>query len=105
MAKTTNRIGETRIASNGMKMTIIHYNNSHDVDIEFEDGCITYHKRYDRFLMGYISHPIKANRNPNKKDKIGFKKLSKNGLWVEIINYMNNKDITVKFEDGTIFLP
>lgn len=38
-------------------MKIIAYHNKSNIDIEFEDGTVVYHKRYDRFIHGYISNP------------------------------------------------
>lgn len=52
-----NRVGETNIATNGQKMTIIAYHNASNIDIQFEDGTIVYHKEYKRFKKGQIANP------------------------------------------------
>ena len=41
-----NRIGYERIANNGLKMKIIAYRNSTDLDVELEDGCIVTNKSF-----------------------------------------------------------
>ncbi|MDE5802212.1 MAG: hypothetical protein K2I22_04755 [Lachnospiraceae bacterium] len=88
------RVGQTNIAQNGMKIRIIEYRNSHDVDIEFEDGAIVRHKNYTHFLDGYIAYP--------RPDHIGEEMYSKSGMKMTIIAYRNNTDIDIQFEDGTI---
>ena len=44
-----NRIGETNIAKNGMKMTIIAYRSHNDIDVQFEDGKIVKNSTYYKF--------------------------------------------------------
>ena len=49
MRKVRNdRVGESTINNQGLKMTIIKYNKSNDIDVEFEDGYISRNKKYDR---------------------------------------------------------
>lgn len=43
------RIGETQINNQGLKMTIIEYRNNNDIDVQFEDGTILKHKKYNKF--------------------------------------------------------
>lgn len=63
------RIGETKTAKNGMRMTIIDYRNYNDIDIQFKDGSIAKNKSYQAFKTGHIAHPtIKL------KDCVNFKK-------------------------------
>lgn len=96
MSKLINRTGETNIAKNGQKMTIIAYKNSNDIDIQFEDGTIVTNKQYDRFMNGII-------KNPNLvKTYIGETIKAKNGQMMTIIAYRNSKDIDIQFEDGVI---
>ena len=90
--KKRNRIGETSIANNGQKMTIIAYKNNKNVDIKFEDGTVV-NKRYSEFKKGII-------RNPNFH--LGETILANNGQKMTIVTYHNNDDIDVEFEDGTI---
>ena len=48
------RTGETKIANNGQKMTIIKYRNAKDIDVQFEDGTIYIHRKYRSFKDGSI---------------------------------------------------
>ena len=52
-----NHIDETAIATNGQEMTIIAYRNTNDIDVQFEDGYVTYHTRYHPFKKGGIRNP------------------------------------------------
>lgn len=89
-------VGEVRRANNGMLMKIIAYHSKSNIDIEFEDGTVVYHKRYDRFIHGYISNPNYVS------DKIGEVAVATNGMKMKIIAYRNCHDIDVQFEDGTV---
>ena len=42
-------------------MTIIKYRKYKNIDIQFEDGTIIKHKRYDNFLNGKIRNPNYVN--------------------------------------------
>ncbi|MEE3344577.1 MAG: hypothetical protein VZS44_10825 [Bacilli bacterium] len=100
-----NRLNSTNIANNGMKMTIIEYRNGNDIDIQFEDGVIVYHKQYGSFKEGNIGHPtIKSNNviKTNKKIRVGQTNIASNGQQITIIKYNNGKDIDVQFEDGYV---
>lgn len=50
-----NRIGEKNINKQGIEMTIIHYRNCSDIDIQFSDGTIAnttyYNKRAESPLL------------------------------------------------------
>lgn len=104
------KLGETNIANNGQKMTIIRYNNWLDIDIQFEDGTIVKHKKYDSFRYGRIAHPnissYKKHKNQyteERKNKfIGLKTTTKDGHQITITKYNNTSSITVQFEDGVI---
>lgn len=50
-------IGEENIARNGMRMKIIDFCNSKDIDIEFEDGMVVEKKDYYSFCIGNIGYP------------------------------------------------
>lgn len=94
------RIGEENIAKNGLRMTIIAYRSSTDIDIKFEDNVIVTNKRYKPFLDGEIAHP-----NYTKiKSRVGEYVYNNNGLGMKVTRYRNNKDIDVLCDDGTEFL-
>ena len=97
MGKKIDHIGETNIAKNGMKMTIIAYKNNKDIDIQFEDGTIVYNKIYANFKNGNIANPtLRATM------RIGETNVAKNGMKITIIAYRDAHDIDIQFEDGTI---
>ena len=52
------RIGETKIMSNGLSAKIIRYGRTDDIDIEFENGGIALNKEYYAFERGKIACPM-----------------------------------------------
>lgn len=92
--KLKDRTGETSIASNGMQMKIIKYRNCEDIDIQFEDGNVIFHRSYKSFKNGSIVFLI--------REKIGETSIAKNGMQMKIIACRNIEDIDIEFEDGTI---
>ena len=100
MSTPTKHIGETNIADNGMKMTIIAYRNSRDIDVKCEDGTTIYHKRYDSFKQGKI-YPQYDKANVIAK-RIGQKIKATNGMTMTCIAYHRSDNVDVQFEDGTI---
>ena len=89
------RIGETSVASNGMKMTITAYRRYNDIDVQFEDGAIREHINYKEFKNGSTQHPNDLNR-------VGKTFIASNGMILTVIAYRNRKDVDVQFEDGFI---
>lgn len=89
----TTRIGEKSTSSHGQSMEIIAYRNCDDIDIRFENGGITEHKRYDKFKKGLI-------RNPQLHLGETFK--THDGVKATIVRYQNIHDIDVKFETGEL---
>jgi hypothetical protein len=69
IAYPINRIGETNINNQGLKMTIIKYKRYDNIDVQFEDGIIVEHRHYSNFLIGNISNPYECSDGisiPNK---------------------------------------
>jgi len=87
------RTGETNTNNQGLLMTIVKYNGWRDIDVQFEDGIIVEHRRYDNFKNGTI-------RNYNYR--IGETNTNNQGLLMTIVEYRNSDDIDVQFEDGII---
>lgn len=52
-----NKLGESGVAKNGLKMEIIAYRNSNDIDVKFENGIIVCNKSYLSFKRGTINLP------------------------------------------------
>lgn len=93
----SDRLGEVGVAANGMKMKIINYRSSTDIDVQFEDGIIVRNKTYTQFKTGSI-------RNPNfyKSGRVGEISTAINGMTIKIIRYNKANDVDIQFEDGTI---
>ena len=92
----TTHIGESSIAHNGMRMTIISYRGCFDVDIKFEDGTIVKHKAYSCFKSGYIAYPKSYSKY------LGEEGVACNGMKTKIIRCKSLSDIDVEMEDGIV---
>ena len=95
-AKT--KVGESIVANNGQKMTIVEYFNFNNLTVQFEDGTIVKSKTYQQFKKGGI-------RNPNHN--YGYRHIGKtvrasNNMLMTIIEFRNKLDIDVQFENGVI---
>lgn len=99
-------LGESKIANNGQRMTIIGGTKTKDITVQFEDGTIVEHKCLSLFDSGQIRNPNLAYSTKNKTyfapSYIGETSLSNHGETMTIIEYYNCGNITVQFEDGTI---
>lgn len=84
------RIGESRIAKNGQTVTIVEYNKSIDIIVEFDD------KYHTRVKTTYASFKKGEVRNPNH---IGETSVSVFGLNMSIVEYNNNENIVVEYDD------
>ena len=51
-------VGKKVKQHNGLFAECIIYRNTHDIDIQFEDGIVVEHKNKRDFLMGGIAHPF-----------------------------------------------
>lgn len=101
MPNKIDRTGEEIYNNQDLKMWIKEYRNYDDLDIEFEDGLIIYNRKYGSFKRGEIKNP---NYKDSKayKNKVGQTSYNNKGLKMEIVNYINNRDIDVRFDDNTI---
>ena len=61
---TSERLMETRVMKDGNKATIIAYRNCNNIDVQFGNGCIREHVRYEKFKIGEI-----YMKNTKKKAK------------------------------------
>ena len=105
------RADETSIGRNGMKMKIIVYRTARDIDVEFEDGAVVYHKNYSNFKKGYIQHPniskntstaqtkLKVNADARVDEQVVNKKT---GELMTLIAYHNAFSVDIQFPDGTV---
>lgn len=100
----TNRIGEESINNQNLKMWIKDYRGNKEIDVEFEDGFISYNKKYIDFKNGSIQNNNykKAGnyKGINFIDRIGEIGINKQGLKMWIEKYDGCKNINVRFEDN-----
>lgn len=67
------RIGEKRYMNCGLEATIVEYNSSHDITIQFSDGSVSTNKDYSCFLDGSIAHPkTKSSFGSLQETAVGF---------------------------------
>lgn len=100
VSRKDSRVGETIVAKNGLKMTIIGYRNCNDLDIQFEDGYTLYHRHYRSFLSGKVKHP---DHSAVKTDRVGETNTNKQGQVMTIIGYRNAHDIDIQLDTGEVF--
>lgn len=65
----TTRLGEKRMAENGMEMEIIAYRDCKHCDIRFENGVIVKNKTYHNFLIGHVGLPTDNRIGQKSKDR------------------------------------
>lgn len=87
--------------NNGMVAEIIKMSSCRNITVQFEDGEIVYHKCYQSFVKGNISHP-KDTSLAKKESKIKFTKTNEERMMAEVIEYNLSNDIKVKFDNGEI---
>lgn len=102
MALFKDRTGEININNQGLKMWIKEYRGVDDIDVEFEDGFILYNKKYGSFKNKTIENKNypKLAKSTLESDRLGEIKYNNQGLKMEIVDYKNTNNITVRFEDG-----
>lgn len=89
-----------RVGLEGKELDL--YNDScRNITVQFEDGEIVYHKCYQSFVKGNISHP-KDTSLAKKNQRLNLRKQMKNGMMAEVIEYNLSNDIKVKFDNGEI---
>lgn len=89
------RVGEKHNTKDG-EVEIIEYNNSIDCAIKFQDGTILKKVPYGSVKRGTVRKPTV------RPSRVGEKYITGEGLEIEIIEYNNYKDCTIKFQDGFI---
>ena len=97
--------GDTKIARNGMKMTIIDDTIWNKVKVQFEDGTIVENCTRSQFYSGAIKHPTMkegARSHKQHQERMHTKIKQKNGLIGEVVGYTDAKNIDVLFENGLL---
>lgn len=95
MPELKNRLGDCNTNNQGLNMKIIRYKNNYDIDVEFDDGYISYNKQYSAFLKGQINN---ANHRKNSSfiNRVGEELLLKDGSSCVIIRCKNSGEIDIK---------
>ena len=101
-APITDRTGETGTASDGSTIKIVAFRGYDDIDVEFADGAVSRHRQYTQFTRGEIRNPNAPHGLSKRQSRVGEVRVMKNGLSATIIAYRNNKDVTVRFENGVV---
>lgn len=105
-SKTDGRIGETNIAKNGMRMTIIAFRKYNDIDVQFDDGTVREHIRYEHFLSGdVINKNVGGAKSIKTREQVLGMQVQNvyNGKMMKLIEYRSSGDVTIEVEDGTVF--
>ena len=88
------REGMIKLNNNGDKMKIIEYNGYDNIVVEFQDEWKrTVKTKFCHFENGAVRNPY------NLEGRLGMKKYNCQGSEMEIIEYINTSNITVKFND------
>lgn len=98
-SKRDEYLGKVYVNNQGLKMTIVEYNNSKDVTVQFEDGA-TRKTSISAIKAGSIKHPRCSNKSGEYY--LGKTYINNQGLKMKVVNYENSKNITVQFSDGYI---
>ena len=98
----TSILGESKVMNCGLKATVIAYENSKNITVQFEDGVVVGRRTKDQFIKGIIANPKLGSGFTRRKKCIGETHTMKNGLNATIIEYRNYSDIDIQFEDGFI---
>lgn len=98
----SDRCGEITKNNEGYSMKIIEYLGNNNITVQFEDGTIVKHKQYSNFKKGAILKNSRRDANTFKQNNLYKKIKTKFGLKVWFIDYMDQHNATIEFEDGTI---
>lgn len=98
-SKKKNRVGVHNTMSNGMDAVVIAYRESHDIDIQFEDGEIRFGCAWKEFKNGNIAHPTQTSE-AQAEARLGTRKRMNCGMEATVTAYRKYHDIDVQFEDG-----
>ena len=90
------RIGQENTNYLGQHFRIIAYRDSCDLDVQFDNGAIVYHRKYFEFKSGKIVYKSSA------EDYVGETFYDIRGIKMIIIAYRNSGDVDVEFETGLI---
>ncbi len=90
------RIGEANVNGHGEHMTIIGYENTDNITVQFDDGetVVTSYYKFQHGLVGCPSHTENVARQ-----RIGETNINNRGQKMTIIAYRSASDIDIRFDD------
>lgn len=104
-SEKTTPVGQINRNKAGELMKIITFRNSADIDVQFEDGAVAYHKTFYNFRIGNIGNPNTSKHARTRTTNsicLGRTGTNKLGQKMTIIGYRSTLDIDVQFDDGSI---
>ena len=87
------RVGEEIINNRGEQVRIIAYRKNNDIDVLIDGKILLLNKHYRSFVNKQLYKPI---------CRVGEKYTTNEGYNIEIIEYFNNTNCTIEFEDKTV---
>lgn len=99
---SSKHVDEENLMEDGSIGKIIRYYNESCITVAFSNGNIIENLIYKTFLKGKLSSERKTRERHPISEWVGKRILQHCGQYAEIIAASNSKDITVRFEDGTI---
>ena len=95
------RIGQTRINKQGLKMEVIDYKTAHEMYAKFDDGTIV-KCMWKEFDNGSLNNPNCKDKGYGifRDDRLGEEGINNQGCKMKIIKYNNANDIIIQFDDN-----
>lgn len=108
--KYADRIGQTNINQQGRGMTIVGWNDSQHITVQFDNGVKKENVTYQSFQRGRVLCPgdkIVRKRSEDKVEQMANSRIgqvfyNKQHERLTIVEYHGSNDVTVVFDDGTI---
>lgn len=89
-----NRVGEKYITNQGYEILIIEYFYRRNCSIQFEDGVIVKNVSFGNIIRGSVGYP--------PCDRVGEKHTTNQGCIVEVIEYFNRRNCTIRYDNGDV---
>ena len=99
MRDLNSKVGEISISISGLRMTIIAWRNSKDIDVQFEDGVEVKGRSYENFKNGSINHPHFKQGILSSDDYYGYKLIKVAYTMLSKVVYYFCKD-----KNGNLFI-
>lgn len=87
LGNTVKRVGDVKVANNGLRMRVISHETDKNTDVQFEDGIIVTNKSYHSFTKGQIAHPM-ISKWGTSKSFYGFTDIKKSFEYNGMVYYL-----------------